>query len=290
MSDINSLSTFERWDGEIPGSHQFSTLENFTYDPDDRGHSLFQRAAEKLVKQWQGDQFVGLSIHGEPGTGKSHAAIALARALHEEGADIFYRFVPDLGSHSQGVSDWSAPRILEPVYAYGNKQVTKTTSISEADGVDIRTTETQLEGDTRLVKRDANSVFPNFYDRGLSRNPKTVLILDDYKPLWRPHTRAAIEAASNFGGAVIMTSNFGNVFGLADPGGSDVTRVDSSYGEPDAIKQAKNDALNLEIEKVRNAFMSRLVGGFLEIKFSGIDQRKQDSFWTDMIDPSDFAS
>jgi len=289
MSDVPSLSTSERWDGECPGDHQFSTLENFSYDPNNRNHDFFQRVSQKLINEWDGDQFAGVLIHGEPGTGKSHAAIGLARALHDKGAEVSYRFVPELQPHTNTVSIWTAPRLLEPVYARGGATTTTTTKEVE-EGSETTTSRTFVEAnDMKVTQRDPQSVFPSFFDEGVERNPKTVLILDDYKPLWRPHMRSAIEAASNFGGLIIMTSNFGNIFHLQNPGESDLTPVAiNPYNDSEEVKVAKAKAINYEIEKLKMSFMSRLVAGFVEIEFTGVDHRKQGSFWTDLYEPDDF--
>lgn len=286
MKEPQSLASYERWDGIAPGDHQFSTLDNFAYDGENNGHNLFKRAASKLINDWEGDQFVGLLLHGEAGTGKSHAAVALARALHDNGADIAYRFVPELTDHHTAVSYWTAPRVYETVY--GISDTVTTTTVEKTESGEQSTSHARYEDRALIVKRDPHSVFPSYYEKGIERNPKTVLVLDDYKPLWRPHVRSAIEAASNFGGAIIMTSNFGNMFELANPGEADLPRASINYSDPEELQAEKATARNAEAEKLRNAFMSRLVGGFMEIPFTGIDLRKQNSFWTDLYDPRDF--
>ena len=290
MSEITSLSSYERWDGEVPGDHQFSTIESFASDPENKGHALFKRAKAKILSDWHGQQFVGLHLRGKPGTGKSHAAIALARALHDDGAEIHYRYVPDLSPHDQGVQAWTKPRLLEPVYSTG-ATTTQITARREEDGKEITETTLSRGADDKIVKRERESVFPSYFDKGLERNPRTVLLLDDYKPKWRNSVRAAIEAASNASGLVIVTSNFGSIYDLAAPGEDDMQRhAHFGYGTPDSEANAQRQARIAESEALTNAMMSRMVAGFLDIEFVGEDIRRQDGFWTDMIDPSDFTA
>lgn len=289
MSNVPSLATYDRWDGECPGNHQFSTLDNFAFDPNDRNHSLFQRAASKLINEWNGDQFAGLLLSGNPGTGKSHAAIALARALHENGADVFYRFVPELPPHGGNVSDWTAPRITEPNYSYNGASQTMQTKKEVKDNVETSVTTTNIERDEAVLpKRDPNSVFPSFFAPGLERNPKTVLLLDDYKPKWRSYMRSAIEAASNAGGLIIATSNFGNILNLSTPSDNELAPVRIDFNASPEERARTEAAVRYESTKLTQAFASRVASGFIEIPFTGIDHRRQESFWTDMIEPEDF--
>jgi hypothetical protein len=292
MSDFEVIPQ-RQWDGVMPGNHQASTLDNFDYDQQNRGHVLFGRAAARLVDQWQGDDFVGLYIHGEPGTGKSHAAVALGKALVSTGSEVHYRFVPDLEHQQTEVYGWTAPRTFDGhYYSYGGERIAVSEEVQQEDGKKI-TTVKQVETpiNQKSVERNRSSVFPSHFDEGIERNPKTVLVLDDYKPRWRQHVRAAIEAASNAGGLVIITSNFPNVDGLTVPT-ADETRHHGfigSYGEPTPEQQIALREARAELDIMQKAMLSRVANGILSIEFTGQDQRKQQSFWADMITPEDFA-
>lgn len=283
----------ERWDGVPPGMLLSSTLETFDFDPTNKGHRLFRDAVDLLQANWNGDQFVGLLLHGDPGTGKSHAAIGLARVLHAAGAEVFYRYVPELGHQESTVAGWTAPRVLEHSYGRGSAQTTIVESTGETEEGVVTKTMTHTTTDDKgalIVHRDPRSVFPSYYEDGIPRNPKQVLILDDYKPAYRPQVRAAIEAAANAGALVIMTSNFGNVYQLAAPGEQDVTQVRLPYDAPADTQRVVREAQAREVEALTAAYLSRLVSGFLEIKFDGVDHRKMDSFWLGLVDRPDFLS
>ena len=203
-------------------------------------------AANMLIDGWQGNKFAGLYLYGTPGTGKTHAAIGLGRALHETGADIFYRYVPE-------ISDYRNPE-----YWRGSRHSN--------------------------VKYEGNGVFPNNFHPGAQRNPKTVLILDDYRPEAQIPLHQAVDAAAQFGGLVVITSNYTDPFKLIE-----VAEV--SKDEDDIIKQALLEQLVPETateiknrrmqaaETISSSLRSRIAAGFKLIEFSGEDRRQQNSFW-----------
>src|SRR5690606_17981653 len=90
-----SLSQLERWEGSYPGGHEFSTLADLQSGPKNEGIDEFRKVAQHVVEGWQGNQFAGLCLYGTPGNGKTHAAIALGRAMHDEGAEVHYRYAPN---------------------------------------------------------------------------------------------------------------------------------------------------------------------------------------------------
>lgn len=136
--------------------------------------------------------------------------------------------------------------------------------------------------------RDPSSVFPATYDPGLIRNPKTVLVLDDVKPIHHPHARFAIDAAANFGGLVIMTSNFGDASKFAIPTSSEILHGPASYGMTPQEAAEANRLHQQERMTLQAAFLSRISGNFREIAFGGPDHRGEQAFWADHIDSSDF--
>jgi len=104
--------------GAFPGSHPESTLSTFELNPADNGHTLFNAAAQHILNTWEGDQFAGLYLHGAPGTGKTHAAVGLSRALIDFGAEVHSYFVPELVHEMTNVSGWKKPRIFERYWFY----------------------------------------------------------------------------------------------------------------------------------------------------------------------------
>lgn len=282
-----------RWHGVLPGSHTNSTLETFNSSASP-GHQMFLRAANYILDTWRGDKFAGLLLHGSPGSGKSHAAIALARELHQDGAEVHYVSVPELNVHSPSTAMWTEPRMADP---YRNRQMSRVTTTESATRADdgspkvetVTVKEMDEAGVELLVEHNPNSVFASRFDKGLTRNPKTVLVLDDVKPRWHAHAHHAVEAASNAGGLIIMTSNFPILEGLSSPPDSELTDISRmSYNTPPDVQERVAQLRNSEASTINSAYKSRIVPAILPIHFEGIDLRAQNSFWTDFISPEDF--
>lgn len=269
--------------GAFPGSHPESTLETFDFNQADKGHNLFSAAAKHLLSEWHGDQFAGLYLHGNPGTGKTHAAVGMARALLNSGAEVHSYFVPELNHDMEGVSGWRKPRIFDR-YGSNNQLFTVTEKVAE-DGSKI-TTQQRLSVDEQ-IEHERGSVFPAVYGEGIERNPRTVLLLDDYKPRYKLPVRAAIEAAADAGALVIITSNFPGLDDLAIPVQGELSiREPMIYGgNPSPEDKAQLEAYKREARAVHAASLSRIANGMLSIEFTGHDHRAPQSFWSNMITP-----
>ncbi|HSX31994.1 MAG TPA: ATP-binding protein, partial [Candidatus Saccharimonadales bacterium] len=174
MSEIIRTSQLPNWEGGAPGPHELSTLDGLrAYQ--DPAHEEFLEAADTILSKWQGDQFVGLYLYGNPGTGKTHAAIGLGRALHDSGAEVHYRFGP---SNT------------------------------------YRTVESQLDNLTanRLHESTRGVTFPQNFKSGAPRNPRSVLIFDEYQPQNQAALKGSITAAAQYGGLIVITSNYKDPF------------------------------------------------------------------------------
>lgn len=250
MSNTTSLGELERWSGGFPGAHEFSNLDGL--DPKLGEHvCAIKEAGVRLVNMWAGGQFVGLYLYGTPGIGKTHGAIGIARALHDVGARVTYVNAQNISpGDSTSPADWSNP-LLSP---------------------EIKTT-------------SYNMSFPRGHNVGIERNNRSVLVLDEYTPdRFRPMA-AATGAAAEYGGLIIITSNYTNPFGLVDPveaAPSDseiLLRGAARRVDPAAIEEA--DAKRARrLGAIRESMTSRVTTGFKLIECTGVDQRPtQDSFW-----------
>lgn len=247
-----SINDLERWEGGFPGAHEFAELGGLDETPE---RQEFFDAAHDLINKWRGNQFVGLYLYGDAGTGKSFAAIGLARALHDTAsAEVHYRFVPNIPNDDRfsKVRRWTSQRSC------------------------------------RDLKQDTykdSSVFPAEYVNGVERNPKSVLVLDDYKPAWQPEVAAATEAAAQFGGLVIITSNHSDPFKLVEapaavPGSTQEVAMESMAASLDPERMEAYRQVRAAKEKeISASLFSRVAAGFKIIKFTGPDRRPENSFW-----------
>lgn len=239
---VQSIGELERWVGGFPGEHAYSTLDGLDRSPD---IDIFMGAAERLMTQWQGNKFAGLVLYGTPGTGKTHAAIGLGRALHDTGADVHYRYVPTVEQYQ-----WDGERTARPSHA------------SEA------------------------SVFPKSHSR-VERNPKAVLILDDFKPEKQLIVARAVEAGAQYGGLVVITSNYEDPFKIVEPPKAMPADVRTALEEaaleqvdPERMQALASERQNRLLE-ISASLRSRIATGFKFIEFSGPDRRLAQSFWDD---------
>ncbi|MGB4795868.1 MAG: hypothetical protein WBP23_01410 [Candidatus Saccharimonadales bacterium] len=250
-----SLSELPRWQGGFPGEHEYSTLEELD-NPDGRFDEALL-AAEALTHRWNGGKFVGLWLYGTPGTGKTHFAVGLGRALHEVGADIAYQSIPNHLSQYQ------------PYNGTGKTQV----EMAEYPGF--------YAGSPVFTNglRGVDSIFSTGH---LLHKP--VLLLDDYKPAARKQVAAAVEAGAEAGGLVVVTSNYPDPFKLFDA----KTRVHSEQEilMRDMAERADGDALEAldksredEEQEFSASLRSRIAAGFKFLEFTGDDQRVARSFW-----------
>jgi hypothetical protein len=217
---------------------------------------VFFDAAKKLIEQWQGNRFAGLYLYGEPATGKSLAAIGLARELHDNGAEVHYRHVPRLSDKNR----------LNEVAAW---------------------TGTRWDADLKGPLMFGCSIFPATYNASVQRNPKSVLILDDYKPDKQVHIATAVEAGAQFGGLVVITSNYPDPFKLMEtpkvaPANIDELAAETMIGRdnPEGLTGLRS-AQAAKLAEISAGLRSRISAGFKFIEFTGPDRRQQNSFWGD---------
>jgi hypothetical protein len=242
-----SINNLERWVGSFPGEHEFSDLNGLEQNPDNLGLAEFQVAADSLITNWHGNKFVGLYLYGTPGTGKTHAAIGLGRALHETGAEVFYKHAPAIQS-VRNPATWTGTRYTD-------------------------------------IQYEANGVFVDKFISGTERNPKVALIIDDYIPEAQIPLHDAVEAAAQYGGLVIVTSNYTDPFKLVEL--NDSPKSEQEVVLSAAIEQIAPDAAAKLTEqkeqaakKISSSLRSRIASGFKLIEFSGEDRRAQNSFWS----------
>lgn len=249
MSEVQSLSQLPNWGGGYPGEHEFSTLEGLE-NVDGQLDEAFA-AAQALVNNWRGNKFVGLNIFGNPGNGKTHFAIGLGRALHDAGADVAYQYVPsiDLRLGTDTVGGWMV----------GNHNPTNQTPMN--------------------VFGFSNELGDKY------RNPMAALILDDYTPDRQREVGAAVEAAAQYGGMIILTSNFNDPYKLLDMP-SDVPKTPVQLAteklaqelDPETYEAMKRQQLEAG-QTLRESLRSRLLSGVKDIWFTGEDRRIEKSFW-----------
>jgi hypothetical protein len=256
--NVPSLASLERWEGGYPGEHEFSTLEGLRALQGPEGvadMSQLYIATDTLISQWHGRRFAGLVIYGPPGTGKTHAAIGLGRALYEAGAEVHYRFAPSLDGMSEHLGNW-----VETRAQYGKSE--------------------------RLT--NAYSVFPQEHSSGDNSrlNRESVLIYDDYNPDNQKALAVATQAAAQFGGLVIITSNYEDPFKLVETPAPTKTPEQIALGAfAESVDPEASAAAHQQQEAKRAEFSaslrSRITAGFRFIHFEGPDHRADNSFWND---------
>ena len=264
------IQQLERSYGNFPREHQFSTLEDLERGADNPELDVFFDAAEKIVAQWNGDKFAGLYLYGEPGTGKTHAAIGLARALLETEAVVHYRHVPS----------WRPTERLES-RVFGDRRVERIEPhITDWMGR-VYGSESELPKPFPTSRPVASAGgYGTTYEEV---HDKSVLILDDYKPFARNYVASAIEAASQYGGLVVITSNYNDPFKILE----ETPEEKQESAHMDALTELApsiSDIANVmrgEQAAKRDALRSRVAASFKFIQFEGEDRRIQSSFWND---------
>lgn len=249
-----SLNELERWNGGFPGEHEYSALDGLDKSPDNLELEVFFDAAQKLIENWRGNKFAGLYLYGTPGTGKTHAAIGLGRELHEQGANVFYRYGPSLDIKKNTSEGWTGDNIsVDP------------------------------KGDNPVFPlKNSRSVGKALTD--MARNPMHALIFDDYRPETQRHLHDAVDAAVQYGGLVVVTSNYTDPFKMLETPEPSQHEEEVVRGiiidrlapdEAEKLKVRRTDAA----KQISDSLRSRIASGFKLIEFSGPDQRFERSFW-----------
>ncbi|QQS19484.1 ATP-binding protein [Candidatus Saccharibacteria bacterium] len=242
--------------GLYPGEHEFSSLEQLRkWNTEGQLDETFL-AADALVSRWNGDKFGLLYMYGPPGTGKTHAAIGIARKMHEQaGATVYYKYAPEL----VGINDM---RTLPQWLGYDADKDGKPKNLAHIFG-------------THATGRGLES----------ERYRKPVLILDDYTPEVRPAVYIAVEAAAHRGGLIIMTSNHTDPFRLIAEEPVPAKSPEDILLEARAAQEAPDEMAALAERRRKAAieisasFRSRVAAAIKFLEFSGPDHRPDNSIW-----------
>lgn len=99
------------------------------------------------------------------------------------------------------------------------------------------------------------------------------------------HVAAGVEAAAQFGGLVIITSNYTDPFKLLEQPTAAPATVNEAIGKELLERENEEAFAALQrrqaqaAEEISASLRSRMVAGIKLIEFSGPDRRIEQSFW-----------
>lgn len=257
MSDNESLATYERWLGGFPAVHARHTLDDIIVT-DENNMASFMQAADKLVDEWKGQEFAGLYLWGDrPGTGKSMAAIALARALHDkiEDSTVSYTHMPTASYNAEfetGYSDMSSGDFWQP----------------------------------RGIKFRADKTVGSNSTGSLGTGTAIVHVLDEFRQQHILALYQAAEVAALKGNLLLVTSDLVDPLGVIEAAGNSgpksaqdaIAMEHLERTSPEMYEQLVKEKKSRD-ELVATTLRRCFESGILPIQFVGPDMRPDKSFW-----------
>ena len=263
--NVQSLSELPNWGTDYPENHRFSTLDQISKWNEENEQRPFDEALSTVdvIRRWANPDIsgsLGLYLYGTPGTGKTHFAIGLGRELVQHEVDVAYLYLPKLGDNEYHSFDNVSGFMTNPTNPMSNY-------------------ETQYIFSRNRVISDASQTVAKYARRG-----KSALILDDYRPQYQQIAYAAIEAAAERGGLVIITSNHTNPFGLLEKRSPILTddelakRAMLSQIDPEGLATADTNR-QIESDARQASLASRIAAMVKLVEFTGEDKRIEKSLW-----------
>jgi len=245
---MSNIFESERWIGGGPITLANASLPDLEPRADNPAISELGTIVDRL-RSWDGIQPVGLYFYGMPGTGKSHAAIGLARVMHDEiGAVVGYCHPKTSDRSTMETRSWLDSR-LDTIKRYEEILSRKKTRAGKVD-----------------------------YDQ------KSVIIIDDVTPKKRDFFTSASEAIYQAGGLLIVTSNYDDPFEVIQQerhflSDSEIALRDFASRVDKATVLDREAATANQDDEQSNSVRSRIASMFKFVHFTGDDRRQEQIFW-----------